>query len=264
MGRSDLHPREGVREFPERRIFVRRPGKTERANAADIRALTARALTRATRGLALALETDGDVTVCPVDIGDEAARWWLEREREGWTQAYRRKAETLGHGRRIINPMFPSPATFHKELAAYLAQAADKFGIRARLEALKPGVGVVRPAIVKLGDDNYSQVEVLVRLSARISAFFDEDDVLGDRELADPPNLSSSLAYIPRIAPVRIPGAPGAVWLPQDCRGADRAPLPASERPSIPKARPRPGHLIADATPRARNSRAHGSLPHRT
>ncbi len=128
-------------------IFVRRPGKTEKASAADIRNLTARAMAKERRQVSIDVLPAGNSvpSIRAIELGDEAARWWVNPEHEGWIHTYQRKRAALGAGRgySIINPMFPSPESFKEDLQEYLANGLQDYGLRARLRAQEVGVGLL-------------------------------------------------------------------------------------------------------------------------
>jgi hypothetical protein len=190
-------------------IFIRRRGKTERANASEVQMLEERARAGGERRVAIELAwwKDEETAITPVDSSVEVRDAWLASERERWTRAYKANAAKIGRGVRaawtVPNPLFPSPEEFKKNLAKYLQEAADPkdFEVRTATRAIGKKIGRLSLAIHNLTADNYSKVSVILSFPGPVAAFFSAAHASRGHDLAQPPRVRSYDALASLHAP---------------------------------------------------------------
>jgi hypothetical protein len=197
-GPSRIHYKNGE-------VFVRREGRTERAEAADFRMLERRLLGATARPqLDVELRCEGDeCVVTPIDLGDEAIEAWVAHER----QALRRPPESppapaspspplarapigLERLRELSSvrtePESRSPDEYDEQVRKYLDAARSQLPNHLQLRAVTEELGVLRLAVHNNTEDNYEEVAVVLSFQGGVSAFFDEDDARFDLDVDFP------------------------------------------------------------------------------
>jgi hypothetical protein len=194
-------PRWGDPVFPLRRaldpyedgmIFIRRPGKTERASSAEIDQLVDRAA-RDAQVLLITIDWwSGPKVITPVEIREEDTRAWVEAER-------RRILPPVDHLRYLANqsrpPRFLRAAPgeprgvyeYQAEVEGYLELAARARSRQIHRAAVRWGLGAVELAINNDTMDNYPAVEVQLTFPPTVVPYFYEDDAISDQEMPRPP-----------------------------------------------------------------------------
>jgi hypothetical protein len=189
-------------------IFVRRDGRTERANAQDLRMLERRLLAgaapRPQLDVDLVLAKDQGL-VTPIDLSNGAIERWLTRERQRLRRsdstttagspesrkAKRPRPVTLGELRKLyegqIEPETRSPEEYDRSVEAYLAGVRPKLADYIRYRAVGRGLGRLRLAARNNTEDNYQEVAVILRFGGGVSAFFDADEANYELEPELPP-----------------------------------------------------------------------------
>lgn len=161
-------------------VYVRRPGKTEPANANDIRALSARLLARLDHGpniecLDLAVD-DREIRAIP-------AHMLTNENRDQVLERYRREAMApvpdphpfLGHPAALMGSR--GPEEFANEVEKFVAQAKRHWWEYIACEFAERTPAVLKVAVVNDTDDHYEQVEVELRLPVpRMAVHLDATD----------------------------------------------------------------------------------------
>ncbi len=169
-------------------IFVRRHGRTERANAADMRMLQRRLG-------AVRPRLDVDLTwweqesrVTPLDLSDQAVGAWIDGQRRSLARPIppppkRETAASMagldignalrGLGHLGVQPENRTPEEYDKQVEDYLEEARPALLSLLRMQAVRVGIGRLHLAVLNLGDDNFENVVTELFLPGAVAAFFD-------------------------------------------------------------------------------------------
>jgi hypothetical protein len=187
-------------------VFVRRQGKTERANAQEMRMLSDRA---AASGERLAVDLtwwEDEVTpVQPIDLGEDAVKVWLDSERARLLRAVETvnppakrvpmelQELSLKISRAVaMEPEQRSLDDYRAEVDEYLKDAEEALVPEVRRLAVAHGLGKVALCVVNLTEHNFAQVGVELVFEGRVASYFDEDNARwemdnGEIVFPDPP-----------------------------------------------------------------------------
>lgn len=160
-------------------IFVRRVGKTERANASEIDMLNRRASAQApTLQLELDLEWwDRPPDLQTVELSQEAQTAWLEHERRVALASLKKVPPTTSSLGQALTAMTDtrSPSDYRSQVERYLSRAAALLPIEVRRRAVERGVGRLHLAVVNRTDHNFADTEVEWYVPADVAAFFSDE-----------------------------------------------------------------------------------------
>jgi Schlafen, AlbA_2 len=220
-------PRWGDSAFPLRKaldpyadgtIFVRRLGKTERASAAEIDQLFARAA-RGAQVLQVSLgwwSSPGVVT--PIEIPKGAIQAWIEAERERVTPSVLRRKESMTREALVLATFSGiradgrSSTEYLQEVEEYLGRAALALPRQIHRAVVHKGLAAIDLAIENRTMHNFPSVEVRLTFPPIVTAYLDEEDAISDEDIpARPRPYGESL----------LPG------LPPYLRRSAIAPLPS-------------------------------------
>jgi hypothetical protein len=211
--------RRALDPYEDGTIFVRRLGKTERASAAEIDRLFARAA-RGEQALQVKLDWWGNPNVItPVEIRAQDTQAWVDAERvrllSPLQQHLRRAAQSPGAMAIFSGPYESRSAEeYQQEVEDYLAKAAQIRPRQVHRIALLKGLGAMALAIENDTMYNFPAVEVRLAFPAEVIPYLDEDDALPYSEIPQPPEpfgsrvLASSLLGLGNHASLD-PCAPG-------------------------------------------------------
>jgi hypothetical protein len=197
-------PRWGDSAFPLRKaldpyadgtIFVRRLGKTERASAAEIDQLFARAA-RGAQLVQVSLDWwSGPSVITPVGMHDGVSDAWMNAERERLTPSALRRKESPAREASVriafsgIRTDSRSSAEYLGEVEEYLRRAALALPRRLHRAAIQKGLAAIRLAIENRTMHNFPAVEVTMTFPPIVTAYFDEEDAISDEDIPKPPRL---------------------------------------------------------------------------
>lgn len=231
-------------QMPEGRVYVRHPGETREATAADIDMLSARA-----RGIARRLDlsvvhASTPLPVArPIDDSDGGRVLWLNAER---TRLLGSGARQLDRGIRIGARTMAylrddrSDQEFETEVLTYLREATERWLPKLRARAVAMRLAPLRLAIENPTDENYPEVEVLLNITGDVAPFWTAEMAERRADFPEAPLalgaggvLASIRGIVPRALPDRRQwgwidnaGAAAVRYLPEDLRPEDRRVLP--------------------------------------
>lgn len=223
-------------------VFVRRAGKTEQANSAEMRQLQERLLGVQTRPqLDIDVElADHDFVLTPVDLSDASVEEWisLERGRLARPKPVKRKtdpsdplgvaagvadqlaamqsiiesaASALG---RFTKPEDRTPEEYDAQVESYLASARAGIAALAAEKSVASRLNIVRLALRNRTADNYEEVAVSLHLSGDVWAFNNLDEAFDSvRDIEAPPRKWGPRTVDPlRLSVPTIPSVKAIGW----------------------------------------------------
>jgi hypothetical protein len=230
------------------RIFVRRQGKTEEANAADIRALEARGQAVRPKVELSVVRADSGSVLCTVDMTDAQRDLWVQDERKrllapvepsqhralGPVEQALRSVSVSG-GERDIR----SKQKYLDEMRTYLDGARTMwFALMAR-EAISKGVATLELEIVNSTERNFENVEVLLDLPDGLFVWLEANEPLVHFNAPKPPKPWGTLGPFDQLGDYEMPKLPSfsnqvlrhgprrtVQFLPRHLRPGERDPLP--------------------------------------
>ena len=161
-------------------IFIRRPGRTDLANPAEMDALQARLLQR-TAQLQVALELGQQSMLIPrLELGEKALQARLERERTARLTARGPHGLPLDTAAELgVNALLGLQDTrtaedYRTEVDKYLARLHPQLAARACASAFRQNLGRLDLVLVNPTDRNFAAVEIIVTLPAAVLALDEE------------------------------------------------------------------------------------------
>lgn len=169
------------KEFPGFKngdVFIRRHGKTEHANAQELRMLSERA---AARGDRLMVDLDwweepGQAVA--IDVSEEAVEAWVASEKRALL------ADTaLGFGRRASSRIAAELVetrdrqSHERDVEKYLAAARPLVRDLWKRRAVQNGLGKLKFAVVNLTEHNFTDVRVVMEFDGNVWSAFQPSDI---------------------------------------------------------------------------------------
>ena len=184
--------------WSEGRIFVRRHGKTEEANPADIRALEARAGGSRPKVSLVVRRGDEGVLLRTLRVTGSARDDWLAAERSRLlsplTPTSRPRPSSLdpfsfpqisSARSGLISGDMRSENEFRQDVEAYLASASNRWTATAAALAIKQELAPLRLQIVNPTERNFDEVEVVLDVDGEAGLWLSPRDPF---ELVSPPD----------------------------------------------------------------------------
>jgi hypothetical protein len=195
----------GFNQINAGRIFIRRHGKTEEAQPADIRALEAR-MTSSRPKIELAVTAvEPAVVLRSIRLSKENREKWLEKERAR-LRAPRRQPSA------IVLPEIMEDIRgrrgFQDEVDNYLATAPNRWLAEVIERSIGEGVARVELQIENPTERNFAGVEVVAEIQKEDArAWLDRDEVRDALEAPDPPKPWGLQSYADLVnipAPISV------------------------------------------------------------
>jgi hypothetical protein len=223
----------GTKEEPSLRegtVFIRREGRTDQANTAELRTLTHRA-GAGPRRLSLDLRMEAGDTAIAIDDGDERREAWLTGEGRALTPSGKAPATSRRPTDNVLDALAAQSAealkgfgetrtrdAYEKEVQTYLVGARRGYSARLKRGAIRHELGEIHLWIDNETEHNFADVVVdLTFPQSAIEAYFDEGQVKGPAFPSRPDPWGSftmdrflrapilSLTTLPGVVPARSP-----------------------------------------------------------
>lgn len=222
-------PRSGDPPWPLRReyqslrdgtVYVRRQGQTAPATSAEIDMLVRRARATPAR-LAVDVRPAATTPVVPVDTSEAARTAWLAIERTRLLAPLEADhlrpvsmAEVLRLGSAFDRDT-RSREAYREEVERYLEKAERALPARLRARAVARRLGPLDLVVENLTEDNYSSLEVEVRLEGRVASYFAPEQAEDEADVPRRPiPWGRQKGWLP--APSGFPWTPRAPWVSFD------------------------------------------------
>jgi hypothetical protein len=208
-----LYPlRKAFDRYADGTIFVRRPGKTDRASSREIDQLSARAA-RGAQDLKVRLDWRSNPNIiAPVEYREHETRAWIETERARLTPSILRR-ESVASGPLAQFAFGPlqqddrSRDEYLQEVEDYLARATPAWLKRVHRAAVRHGVAAIETAIVNNSMHNFPAVEVRLTFPPEATPYLDEWDAIPDEDIPEAPRPYGKHIF-PLVPPIRSARSP--------------------------------------------------------
>jgi len=235
--------------MPEGTVYVRHPGETRQANAADVDMLNGRARGSARRlDLAVVPATKPPPALRAVDDSPHGRTLWLNAERRRLLSALETDGASSESGvKRLSTKGKPfggffdhrSDQEYEAEVTEYLRVAEEQWVPNLQARAVAMALAPLRLAIENPTEENFAAVEVILRIEGEVAAFWTAEMAERHAAFPDAPPLLGKGGYMAlREAQAMMnprPRSSGAIdnarpllvhHLPQDLRPLGRVLLP--------------------------------------
>ena len=163
--------------------FVRRSGNVEKANAQEMRMLSARAAEGETR---LAVDLDwweDEVQVTPIDLSEQAVSAWVESERRAFYDELPFGASTVSSAATLAKLGLlesRSASEYREQVDSYLETAGQLAPAIMKHDAVHDGSNAVSLAAINLTAHNFTGVEFVLSFEGAVWAYFERSDAWGE------------------------------------------------------------------------------------